>query len=142
MKLSVTTMDKTGCLKHHQGYTDLNGLRYVLRDSLETKYDVLAGNHILFAYEYDRHGAETGLTPGLALSVLLGTKLEDHKFTRTYGGYVNTDGTTIEEHGYLLTFNNNLSPVSLGALAHKIADLFRQESVLAIYESEVTFVYT
>jgi hypothetical protein len=141
MKLMKTVLNRKECLEQYNGYTEMMGERFDLK---EPGFDAprLGGNHILFAYEYDKHGAETGYTKDIVKQIVNESIDKPFKYTPTYGGYVNPEGTIIEENGYLLTFYYSISPVTLGALAHKIADLFRQESVLAIYESEVTFVYS
>jgi hypothetical protein len=139
MKLCDTVRSREWCLEHHQGYTEIGPDRYCLFDGIGSQK--FTGNHILFAYEYTAEGAETGLNHMTAYLNILASNIRPVTYTQTFGGHVNSQGNEKEEHGYLLTFDEKLSPVSLGALAHKIATLFRQESVLAIYESEVTFVY-
>ena|SRR5438876_81224 len=123
----------------YRGYTELNDTRYVLKESHEYLTGFLIGNHILFSYELDGQGAQTGFTDILVKEML--NQTDNYSLSPTFGGWVNREGLLIEEKGFLLTFDKFISPVELGACAYKIVDLFRQYSVMAIYESEVTFVY-
>lgn len=141
MKLIKTTLNREESIEHYKGYTEINSERFALKEPLGLSAPELSGNHILFSYEYDRYGAETGYTKTAVLIMLNQSIAGKFIYTLTYGGYVNQEGVTTEENGYLLTFDDSIDPVTLGALSHKIADLFRQESVSAIYKGEVTFIY-
>lgn len=139
MKMNDTVRPRKWCLENHGGYTEINSKRYVVFESISSM-DFLGG-HILFSYEYDSKGASTCLTQLHVLIILADIKEPILSIKPTYGGYENQEGVTIEENGYLLTFDGSIDPVALGALSHKIADLFRQGSVLAIHKGDVTFVY-
>lgn len=139
LKLYKTMLERDECLKEYKGYTEFNGERFALREhSLQPPFE---HNAIIFGYEYDKHLAETGFTQQMVdhiipqLTVPIGSQFP------SFGGYVNAQGHTIEEKGMILIYDKEVSPVSLGALAVKIAETFRQESVLVIYNEEAQFVY-
>lgn len=139
MKLYKTIIfNREYCLKYFNGYTEFNGERFALiESSLQLPFE---HNAIIFGYEYDKHLAETGLTYQIIEDSF--SFLSDYllKFP-TFGGYVNAQGHTIEEKGMILIYDPKVSPVSLGSLAYKIAETFRQDSVLVIYNQEAQFIY-
>lgn len=142
MKLYPTTLDREDCIECFDGYTEIYSTRYCLEDTDECSDPPLQGNHILFSYDYDTNGAETRYTTDMVKQIITLWIVDKFIYASTHAGYVNREGIIIEGNGYLLTFDDLIDPVALGALAHKIANLFRQESVLAIYRGDVTFVYS
>lgn len=139
MKLFETTKSRENCFRRYNGYTEINGTRYGMTEGPFGFW--VSVNAIIFGYEYDSMGAETGLDYGNVLYDLGTIGIPINTITRTYGGYVNREGTQVEEKGIMATFDSNLSPLVLGATAHRIATMFRQGSVLVIYNGEASFVY-
>lgn len=142
LKLYKTMLERDECLKEYGGYTELNnGERFALSEH-SSLGPVFEGCVIIFGYEYCRHLAETNYTQQTVDSIIRSqlTFSSISQFS-TFGGYVNAQGRTIEEKGMMLVYHPKVSPVSLGAIAHKIAEAFRQESVLVIYHQEAQFVY-
>lgn len=141
MKLYKTTLNKNECLNIYQGYTKFNNERYILQKPDYENVEHLEHNAIIFGYEYDKHLAETGFTQQIVNHILRSQLTITISQFPTFGGYVNQEGHTIEEKGMILIYDKEISPVALGSLAYKIAETFRQESVLVIYNEEAQFVY-
>lgn len=138
LKLYKTLLERYECLRQYKGYTEFNGERYALRQI--SVYPPFEHNAIIFGYEYDKYLAETGFTHQAVNHILRDMTSTISQFP-TLGGYVNQEGHTIEEKGMILVYDHEISPVALGSLAHKIAETFRQESVLVIYNQQAEFVY-
>ncbi len=139
MKLYETILNRDECLKEYGGYTEFHGDRFTLYNNPKGM-TVFHNNAIIFGYEYDANGAETGFTYHMAEHILRPITTAISQFS-TFGGYVDAQGTIVEENGMILIYDPEVSPVSLGSIAHKIAETFRQSSVLVIYKTEATFVY-
>lgn len=133
-------LERDECLREYKGYTEFNGERFALRESsLQSPFE---HNAIIFGYEYTKQGAETNYTQQM-VDYILRSQLTVFisQFLPSFGGYVDQEGYTTEENGMILIYDPEVSPVALGSLAYKIAETFRQESVLVIYNQEAQFVY-
>ncbi len=147
MRMHRTTLTRISCIVTYGGYTEIenrNGSgydaeRYVLIDPVDSSTSIFKTG-ILFSYELDSQGASTGLRYDYVLQ-----DIEKH-FVGTYaartdGAYKTKDGVLMEEAGMFLRFSRKISPVEIGVIAHSIAVMFRQESVLVFSNYEAEFVY-
>lgn len=141
MKLYKTNNTRAEAIEQNNGYTEIEGDKYILSENYALGQRYISGNGILFAYEYDKNGAATGFTAKMVKDLLELTGLPNPALTPTYGGYLDLEGILTEENGFLLSLPFGTDPVGIGAIAYQLAVELRQESVLAIHGSEVTFVY-